>query len=119
VYELRGSTAILLTSDVIGREQAITVDFSPLLRQGLQIKPGDPLQLTIQSRESDTFLAVRVVRESPFVNGAEFGAREEFTTKQDSIRAGVGNVPSDDEALAKQHRDRNLRRKDDDDKKRR
>lgn len=113
VIDVRGSTLIILTSDVIGREQPITVDVSQL--RGLQIEAGDPLALTIRSRPSDTFLAIGVVAESPFVNREEFGVREEFTVKQDSIQARVGNVPEDDEALAKERRDRNLREEEDDD----
>jgi hypothetical protein len=113
VHSIRGSNIVFITSDVTGRQQPITIDISQL--RGLQIKPGDPLKLTIRSREFDSYLALRVVRESPYVSGEEFGVREEFTVKQDSIQAGVGNVPEDDEALAKQDRDHNLRKNNDDD----
>jgi hypothetical protein len=113
VYSIRGSTIVFITSDVSGKQQPITIDISQL--RGLQVKAGDPLKLTIRSREFDSYLALRVVRESPYVSGEEFGVREEFTVKQDSIQAGVGNVPEDDEALAKQDRDHNLRKDNDDD----
>lgn len=113
VVERRGDLLVILTSDVIGREQPITVDVSRL--RGLQIRVDDPISLEIRSRQNDTFLATGIDRESPFVNRLEFGVREEFTVKQDSIQAGVGNVPTDDEALAKQRRDHNLRRQEDDD----
>jgi hypothetical protein len=121
VYRIDGPRLVIVTSDVIGRPQAITVDVSEI--KGLQPTVGTSIQLTIYSRENDTFLAREVVREYPYVNGADFGVREEFTTRQDSIQAGVGNVPEDDEALNQQHRDRNLRdrngkEEDDDDKKR-
>ncbi len=113
VLEVRGATLVILTADVSGTEQPITVDVSQL--RGLQIQAGDPLSLTVMSREFNTYLSTGIVDESPFVNRLDFGVREEFTTKQDSIAAGVGNVPTDDEALAKQHRGRNLRDRDDDD----
>jgi hypothetical protein len=116
VYEVNGPIVTLVTSDLSGRPQAILVDIS-WLREA-QVVAGDPLQLTIQPRESDTYLARSLVQESPFVNREEFGVREEFTVLQDSIQARVGNVPEDDEALAKQHRDKNLRQKDDDDDRR-
>jgi hypothetical protein len=119
-YDIRGTVIArqgpiltILTSDLTGREQPILVDVTWL--RGLQINVGDPIHLTIQPREFDTYLATSVVRESPYVNGLEFGVQERFTVKQDSIQAGVGNVPEDDEALAKQHRDNNLRRDEDDD----
>lgn len=55
--------------------------------------------------------------------GADFGVREELTVRQDSIQAGVGNVPEDDEALNQQHRTNDLRHrndgKDEDDEKKR
>ena len=113
VLQVQGSILTILTADVIGREQPITVDVSRL--RELQVEVGDPLALTIRSRESDTFLALGLVDESPFVNREEFGVREEFTVKRDSIQARVGNVPEDDEALAKQDRDHNLRQDEDDD----
>ena len=121
VLEVRGDQLVILTSDVIGRPQPISVDVSQL--RGLQITAGTPIQLTITPREFDSFLATAIVRESPYVNGADFGVREEFTVRQDSIQAGVGNVPEDDEALNQQHRTRDLHHRDnneddDDDKKR-
>ncbi len=103
-----GQILTILTSDVIGREQPILVDVSWL--KGFQYQVGDPVQLTILARESDTYLAIGIVGESPFANGQDFGVQERFTVKDDSIQAGVGNVPADDEALAKQHRGNNLRR---------
>ncbi len=125
IYEVKrngGTTlATIVTTDVIGKPQAITVDVSQV--KDVDFTANTSIQLTIYSRENDTFLAREVVREYPYVNGADFGVREEFTTRQDSIQARVGNVPEDDEALAKQHRDNKLRERnghdddDDDDKK--
>jgi hypothetical protein len=85
VYEVNGPIVTLVTSDLNGRPQAILVDIS-WLREA-QVAGGEPLQLTIQARESDTYLARNLVRESPFVNREEFGVREEFTVLQDSIQA--------------------------------
>ncbi len=107
VNEVRGNNLIVVTtSDVNGRPQPILIDVSRL--PDLEIRPETPIQLTIVSREDDSYLALGIVRESPYVNGADFGVREEFTTRQDSIQAGVGNVPADDEALSQQHRSHNL-----------
>jgi hypothetical protein len=123
VLEVKGRRIVLLTSDVIGKPQPITIDVSQL--RGLQVTPGTPIQLTIVARENDSYLATAIVRESPYVNGADFGVREVFTVRQDSIQAGVGNVPEDDEALNQQHRTNDLRHRDnneddgDDDKQRR
>jgi len=111
VLEVKGDRLIILTSDLIGKPQPITVDVSNL--RGLQITPHTPIQLTITPREHDSYLATAIVRESPYVNGAEFGVREEFTVRQDSIQAGVGNVPEDDEALNQQHRTNDLRHRND------
>ena len=61
--------------------------------KGLQVTPHTPIQLTVMAREYDTYLATGIVRESPYVNGADFGVREEFTARQDSIQAVLGSVP--------------------------
>ena len=112
-YDGGAIIATIVTSDVIGKPQPIMVDVSQI--KDVDFTRGTPIQLSIYSRENDTFLAREVVAESPYVNGADFGVREEFTTRQSSIQAGVGNVPEDDEALNKQHRDNNLRDREDDD----
>jgi hypothetical protein len=110
VLQVNGDQLVILTSDVIGKPQPITVDVSQL--RGLQITADTPIQLTITPREFNTYLATGIVRESPYVNGADFGVREEFTVRQDSIQAGVGNVPEDDEALNQQHRTNDLHHRD-------
>src|SRR3954452_19855270 len=110
MLNVNGDLLTILTSDVIGEPQPITVDVSQL--RGLQITPNTPIQLTIEPREYDSYLATALVRETPYVNGADFGVREEFTVRQDSIQAGVGNVPEDDEALNQQHRTNDLRHRD-------
>ena len=98
IIAAQGSILTILTDDVSGREQPIMVDVSYL--RNLQYKVGDPIALWIRAREYDTFVALGVTAESPYVNGEDFGVREEFATRQDSIQARVGNVPEDDEALA-------------------
>ena len=109
VIAIDDSIPTIVSSDIIGKPQPIMVDVSELKKFSVAV--GSPISLTIRAREFDTFLAVGVVRESPFVTGQDFGVREEFTVKQDSIAAGAGNVPADEEALAQQHRDHNLRKR--------
>jgi hypothetical protein len=112
VLEVRNDhTLVILTSDLGGKARPITVDVSYL--KGLQVTPNTPIQLTIMPREYDSYLATQIVRESPYVNGAEFGVQEWMTTRQDSIQAGVGNVPEDDEALNQQHRSNDLHHRND------
>jgi hypothetical protein len=103
IIAARGAILTIVTSDVTGQAQPIMVDVS--LLKTLQFKVGDPIALTIRPREFDTYLALGVVGQSPFVNGQDFGVLEEFTTRDDSIQARVGNVPEDDEALAKKDGD--------------
>jgi hypothetical protein len=55
VLEVKGRRIILLTSDLIGKPQPITVDVSQL--RGLQVTPNTPIQLTIVAREQDSYLA--------------------------------------------------------------
>ena len=113
-YDDGATTAIIVTSDLIGKPQPITVDVSQI--KNVDITPGTAIQLSIYSREDDTYLAREVVREYPYVNGAHFGVEEWMTTRNDSIQAGVGNVPEDDESLAQQHRSpQNLREREDED----
>ena len=112
VLEVRNdNTLVILTSDLGGKARPITVDVSYL--KGLQVTPNTPIQLTIMPREYDSYLATQIVRESPYVNGAEFGVQEWMTTRQDSIQAGVGNVPEDDEAQNQQHRSNDLHHRND------
>src|SRR5690349_7182603 len=81
VTNVNGNLLTILTSDVIGKPQPIIVDVSQL--PGLQITPNTPIQLSIMPREYDTYLATAIVRESPYVNGADFGVQEWMTTRQD------------------------------------
>lgn len=109
-------TFVIVTSDIIGKEQPITVDMSQLSRLYRSTNAGSPLSLVIESRQSDSYLAVGFISEGSYVNRQTFGVREEFQTLNSSIKSHVGNVPEDDESLAKEHRDNKLRDKKEEDK---
>src|SRR6187200_398774 len=98
-------TLVLLTSDVIGTEQPITIDMSKVPEQFQAATVGSALSLQVESREADTYLATGVVSDESYAERDTQGA---------SIKAHVGNTPDDDEALTQQHRDNNLRRGQDD-----
>jgi hypothetical protein len=98
-------TLVLLTSDVIGAEQPITIDMREVPEQLRAAAVGSSLSLQVESREADTYLATGV--------GADEGYAER-DTQGASIKAHVGNTPDDDEALTQQHRDGDLRRGQDD-----
>ena len=106
VVSVQPPNIVLLTSDISGQSMPITVNVSYL--KNLQVKPGDPISLTIISRPSDTYVALGVQGEGNFVNGQDFGVQEQFNTIKGSIEARVGNVPEDDEALAQKHLGNNL-----------
>ena len=98
-------TIVLETNDIGGRVQPITIDVSMLDSDAQAMPVGSSVSLEIESRESDTYLAL----------GS--GADENFAerdTQGGSIKAHVGNGPDDDEAFTQQHRDENLRRSQDD-----
>jgi hypothetical protein len=76
---------------------------------------GQSVTIAVMPRESNSYLAWSITAEGSYVQRNDLGAREEFQTRASSIKAHVGNVPEDDEALAQQHRNNNLRRDDDDD----
>ena len=94
-------TIIVTTSDIIGKEQPITIDMSKMSDQFQDISLGAAVSLQVEARESDTYLAVGPGSDD------SYAARD---TQGASIRAHVGNVPDDDEALNQQHRDNELRR---------
>ncbi len=104
-------TFVIVTSDVIGKEQPITVDMSGLPRIFRATGVGSPISLTIESREFDTYLATGLVSEGSYVNRETLGAREEFEVKNESVKAHVGNVKDDDEADAQLHRGSDLKPK--------
>jgi hypothetical protein len=98
-------TIVLLTSDLIGKEQPITVDMSKVPEQFEASAVGSSISVQIESRESDTYLATGPGSDESYAERDTQGA---------SIKAHVANVPDDDEALTQQHRDGDLRRGQDD-----
>ena len=98
-------TIVLVTSDVIGTEQPITIDLSKVPEQFQAATVGSSISLQIESREANTYLATGPGSDESYADRDTQGA---------SIKAHVGNVPDDDEALTQQHRDRDLRRGQDD-----
>jgi hypothetical protein len=98
-------TIVLETSDIGGRVQPITIDVSLLSDDAQAMPVGSSVSLEIESRESDTYLALGSSTDENFA---------ERDTQGGSIKAHVGNGPDDDEAFTQQHRDDNLRRQQDD-----
>jgi hypothetical protein len=108
-------TVVLITDALGVKNQPITVDMSHMSGAFRAIGVGQSVQMEIAARESNSYLAYTVRFEGSYVPGSDLGAREEFETAGSSIKAHVQNVPEDDESLAQQHRDSNLRRPQDDD----
>ena len=98
-------TIVLLTSDVIGTEQPITIDMSKVSEQFQAATVGSAISLQVEAREADTYLATGSGADESYADRDTQGA---------SIKAHVGNTPDDDEALSQQHRDGDLRRGQDD-----
>jgi hypothetical protein len=98
-------TIVLLTSDVIGTAQPITIDMSKVAEQSQAATVGSSLSLQVESREANTYLATGPGSDESYAERDTQGA---------SIKAHVGNTPDDDEALTQQHRDNDLRRGQDD-----
>jgi hypothetical protein len=98
-------TIVLLTSDVIGTEQPITIDMSKVGEQFQAATVGSSISLQVESREANTYLATGPGSDENYAERDTQGA---------SIKAHVGNTPDDDEALTQQHRDNDLRRGQDD-----
>jgi len=108
-------TIVFITDDLGVKGQPITIDMSGMSSAFRAIGVGQSASFSIETRESNSYLAHVLVSEGSYVNRADLGTREEFETKGSSIKARVGDVPDDDEALSQQHRDNNLRRNEDDD----
>jgi hypothetical protein len=108
-------TIVFITDDLGKKGQPITVDLSDLSGTFVAIRVGQSATLTIEKRASNSYLAHTLVSEGSYVQRTDFGTREEFETRGSSIKAHVGNVPEDDEALSQQHRTNDLRRQDEDD----
>ena len=108
-------TIVFITDDLGKKNQPITIDMSKMSSAFVAIKDGQSASFTIEARESNSYLAHVLVSEGSYVHGTDLGAREEFQTRGSSIKAGVGGVPDDDEALSQQHRTNDLRSQDEDD----
>jgi len=102
-------TWVLWTDAVGGKERPITIDMSHLSGTFDSHKKGETVTITIRGRENDTYLGIRLVSEGSYVDQATLGTQERYETQSSSIKAHVGNVPEDDEALNQQHRDNDLR----------
>ena len=104
-------TIVLVTTDVIGSAQPITIDMSNLDRLFRSTDVGSPLTIRIIERESDTFLALGEIHGGSLINNENFGVNENFTVREDAITSCSKNGPADDDAIAKQHRNSNLEKK--------
>jgi hypothetical protein len=108
-------TIVLITDDLGVKNQPITIDMSNMSSAFAAIGVGQSVTITLMPRESNSYLALAITAEGSYVQRNDLGTREEFETRASSIKAHVGNVPEDDEALSQQHRTNDLRRDDDDD----
>lgn len=106
---------IVLITDAFGvKNQPVTVDLKHFDRLFEAVGVGQPISLVVMPREFDSYLMTGLVSEGSYVGQQNLGTRENFQTRDSSIKAHVGNVPEDDESLSQQHRDNNLRRGEDD-----
>jgi hypothetical protein len=108
-------TIVFFTDDLGVKNQPITIDMSDISSAFRSIKDGQSATIEVLRRESNTWKAYSIRSEGSYVHRADYGAAPNFETKDDSIKAHVGNVPEDDESLSQQHRENNLRRDEDDD----
>ena len=79
------------------------------------IRVGQSVTLEVAARESDSYKAYSIRDQDSYTPRVDLGTQERYQTSASSIKAHVGNVPEDDEALNQQHRGNNLRRDEDDD----
>lgn len=108
-------TIILITDDLGRKNQPITIDMSRMSDNFVAIREGQSVTLTIIPRENDSYRAWYLVDQDSYTQRLNLGTEERFETQSSSIKAHVGNVPEDDEALGQQHRENNLQRKQDQD----
>lgn len=92
------------------KNQPITIDMSDMSGQFRAVGVGQSYTITGMPREKNSSLAIAYVSDGSYVQRNDLGAREEFETRASSIKAHVGNVVEDDEALSQQHRNNKLRR---------
>jgi len=107
---------IVLITDVLGKKnQPITIDMSSLSNNFIALKVGQSVTIEIASRESDSYKAYSIIDQGSYTAREDLGTQEKYQTEASSIKAHVGNVPEDDEALSQQHRQNDLKRNEDDD----
>lgn len=107
---------IVLITDALGKKnQPITIDMSDMSSQFVAIRKGQSVTIQVRAREYDSYKAHAIVAQGSYTDQADLGVQERFQTQSSSIQAHVGNTPEDDESLAQQHRDNDLRRGEDDD----
>jgi hypothetical protein len=113
-----------LQSGATGEQTYLVVDLSWLARQDasgtvpdLKVSPQlggqtEAISVSVRQQSDGTYLAIQYedLAKGSMVENTNYGIREEWSTRNDSLNARVGNVPEDDEALAKQRH----REKDDD-----
>ena len=102
---------VILTSSLTGKEQPITVDMSRMSDTYARHKRGEPIHIIVEERQNDTYRGVGFVASGSYVEGENLGVQERYETQESSIKAHVANVPEDDEALNQQHRQNDLKRK--------
>jgi hypothetical protein len=105
------STIILVTGDLGTKNQPITIDMRDFKGTFRSVDDGQSLSLLVIPRQQDSWLMTGFVSEGSYVHRDDLGVQERYETLDSSIKAHVGNVPEDDEALNQQHRDNDLRRK--------
>lgn len=108
-------TIVLITDSLGTKNQPITIDMSDMTGAFEAIRVGQSVSMQIAARESNSYLAYSILAEDSYVKGDDLGTQEKYETASSSIKAHVGNVPEDDEALSQQHRQNDLKRNEDDD----
>jgi hypothetical protein len=105
------STIVLVTDALGQKNQPITIDMKDFKRTFRSVDDGQPLSVLIIPREQDSYRMTGFISEGSSVHRDDLGIQERYEVRDSSIKAHVGGAPDDDEALNQQHRDNNLRRK--------
>jgi len=106
------TTIVLVTDDLGKKNQPITISMKDFPHVYGNLGNDQPVTLTIIPRQSDSYLMTGYVAEGSYVHEDNLGVQERYETRDSSIKAHVGNVPEDDEALNQQHRNNNLKNDD-------
>ena len=107
-----GDTLDLWTSDISGTPQLVTVDISWIRKhlRGLDQDEAIDLEVRDLPTAAGGIQAIGISGEGSFVDRLNWGVREEYTTCDDSIRAGVGRAKDDDEAMVQRVKNCDLRK---------